>query len=128
MRKYSMVLFWSSKIIGFVLLTLLLMLSFDVFDLEESAFAIFLAFLIHNIPFFILLVAYIIAWKKELIGAVIFFIATTLFIIFLGVNGGFEMIKSAFILIFLSYLTSLLHFFSWRIKNKRRLNGRSNPH
>lgn len=52
------------------------MFSFDVFDGNESFGMKMLGFLMHNIPVLILLVILIIAWKREIIGGILFILAS----------------------------------------------------
>ena len=119
-KNLSVVLKWSPRIFGIVLLSLLLLLSYDVFEIEASFFELVLAFLGHNVPFFILLVAFIISWKKDLVGAISFFLATTTLIIFLGVSRGFPLIFNAYSLILLGYGVSILFFLNFYYTKKTK--------
>lgn len=89
---------WTPRILSMILIVLMFMLSFDVFESDDIWYMLILGFLIHNIPVFILTIALIVAWKHPLIGAFVFMGAGLFYAIFMFVRGGIEMISSIFIL------------------------------
>jgi hypothetical protein len=68
------VLFWIPRIISILAIVFVVMFSLDVFGGNEPITKKLLAFLIHNIPALILIAALIIAWKRELIGGILFIV------------------------------------------------------
>lgn len=69
------VLYWTPRVLMILALLFMMMFSFDVFEGNESSGRKILGFLIHNIPVFILTGICVIAWKQELIGAILLFVA-----------------------------------------------------
>lgn len=72
---------WSPRFFSVLLIILLLMFSFDVFESNSPWHEILLGFLIHNIPVIVLLIVLIFAWKKPLIGAIVY---TSIGILYIG--------------------------------------------
>ncbi len=88
------VILWTPRILSIVLILLMFMLSFDVFDSNEEWYMIALGFLIHNIPVYVLIIALIISWKRPLIGAILFIAAGIFYSVFMLIRGGFDMISA----------------------------------
>ena len=110
------VIYWSSRLLSIFLIGLLLLLSFDVFEIEDTFFNLLLGFIIHNIPVIILTIALIIAWKHEIVGAITFLIASLFLLIFLFVNSGLDAVLSALIIIIFGLIISALFFLNWKYK------------
>ncbi|WP_448376610.1 DUF7670 domain-containing protein [Fervidobacterium sp.] len=75
-------LFWLPRILSIIVFLFIFLTSFDVFEEGKSVSDILIAFLIHNIPAFILLILIILAWKMEIIGAITFFTLGILHVLF----------------------------------------------
>lgn len=71
-KTIKKVLFWTPRIMGILFVLFLSLFSLDVFDMELGFWETLLAWLIHSIPSVVLLVALVLAWKWEWIGALIF--------------------------------------------------------
>lgn len=116
MKMTRQFILWTPRILSVLLIILLLMLSFDVFDSDEVWYLILAGFLIHNIPVFVLSIALIIALKKPLVGAAVYTTAGIGYAIFIFVRGGLVMIGGvlslglpALIIGILFWLTHHLH-------------------
>jgi len=70
-RGVKNTLYWTPRIVALLFIILLGMLSLDVFSEGYGFWGTILALLIHNIPAAILLVAIVLAWRWEWIGAVV---------------------------------------------------------
>ncbi len=68
-------LYWIPRILTIVAILFMLMFSLDVFSENQPLGKKLLGFLIHNIPVIILTAILIIAWKRELIGGLLFILA-----------------------------------------------------
>ncbi|KUK02273.1 MAG: hypothetical protein XD58_1573 [Thermotoga sp. 50_1627] len=97
------------------------MLSFDVFEEGRSTAETFIGFLIHNIPVFALLVPVLLAWKRDLVGAITFLVVGLLFIVFVTYNVLFreevswdDPILSILTISGPAFLTAFLYFKSWK--------------
>ena len=69
-------LFWIPRILTFLSLLFMTMFSFDVFNGTQPFVMKLLGFIVQNIPVMILIVIFIIAWKWELAGGILFVIAS----------------------------------------------------
>lgn len=69
------ILYWTPRIITILAILFMGMFSLDVFGGNEPLTKKLLGFLIHNIPVLILIGVLIIAWKREIIGGVLFIVA-----------------------------------------------------
>ncbi|MCD6254019.1 MAG: hypothetical protein J7J80_06430 [Thermotogae bacterium] len=113
--------FWLPRSLSILFLLFLFMLSFDVFEEGRSAMEILIGFLIHNIPVFALLVPVILAWKRDLVGAVTFLVVGLLFIVFVMYNVLFreevswdDPILSILTISGPAFLIAFLYFKSWK--------------
>jgi hypothetical protein len=70
------VLFWSPRILTILAILFIMMFSLDVFGGDQPLGKQLLGFLIHNIPALILTAILLVAWRWEVIGGVIFIIAS----------------------------------------------------
>ena len=68
-------LYWIPRILAILAILFMLMFSFDTFGGNEPFSKQLLGFLMHNIPLLVLVIILVIAWKKELIGGVLFIVA-----------------------------------------------------
>lgn len=64
--------YWLPRILAILFTVFLAVFSLDVFDSGYSFWETVAAFIIHNIPSFLLIAAAFIAWRHEKIGGVIF--------------------------------------------------------
>jgi hypothetical protein len=66
------VLYWLPRIICILAIIFISIFAADAFEPGKSMGQQLIAFLIHLIPSFVLLLLLLLAWKKELIGGIIF--------------------------------------------------------
>lgn len=113
-------IYWSPRILSILLIAFLTIFSFDVFSEDYSFWETILAFIMHNIPVFVLTLVLILAWKHELIGTAVFTVAA-IFYMYLSRHGEDSLLLSlAFSLILAgpALLIALLFFMSWKRKRK----------
>ena len=79
MLKSDKILHWSPRVLGILAIAFISMFALDAFDPKLTLWQQLVAFAIHLIPSFILLLILIIAWKRELIGGIIFLVIALLF-------------------------------------------------
>ncbi len=72
MKKTGRLLYWAPRLLGILFIGFLTVFSLDVFEPGMSGREIALGLLMHNIPSLIMIVLLIIAWRKEIVGAVTF--------------------------------------------------------
>lgn len=66
------ILLWVTRIIAILAILFMMMFSLDVFEGNEPFIRQLPAFLKHNIPAFMLIIALIVAWRYEIAGGLIF--------------------------------------------------------
>jgi len=100
---------WIPRIISILAIVFVVMFSLEVFGGNEPITKKLLAFLVHNIPALILIAALIIAWKRELIGGILFivlFLAGCYFFKSFAGNPGSLIVISPFLLVGLLFIVS----------------------
>jgi len=84
--KIGHFVFWTPRILAIAFIAFLTIFSFDVFGQGYGFWGTILAFLMHNIPVFILLIVLLISWKHEIVGAVVFILAGLLYVASLTIS------------------------------------------
>jgi hypothetical protein len=72
MKRSVRVFHWMPRILCFLAIPFISMFAMDAFEDGQSLWQQLLGFFMHLIPTFILIAFFIIAWKWELIGGIIF--------------------------------------------------------
>ena len=72
--------YWIPRILAVLLVAFLALFSLDVFQPGLSSGEIALAFFMHNIPVFVMIVVLVFAWKWDLVGVIGFAVAGLLYI------------------------------------------------
>jgi cytochrome c biogenesis factor len=85
MKTSTKVLHWTPRILGILAILLISLFSLDSFSSERTFWQNTTAFLMHNIPSFVLLAVLIVAWKWEKVGGIILTIIGLAFSIFIFV-------------------------------------------
>lgn len=100
---------WAPRIlsIGFVLF--LSLFSLDVFS-EYSGYQIILPLFMHLLPSIILLIVIIIAWKYDLVGAVVFLGFPALYVLDVGLTRPLSWYLA---IVMPSTIVGILYFISW---------------
>jgi hypothetical protein len=123
MQKSNKFIYWTPRILSILFILFLAMFSLDVITPEASFGDIVLGLLIHNIPVFILIIILIIAWKKEIVGAIAFFIAGMVYTAFTIFNliKDFHWYYLSWILTIAgpAFLIGILFLISWKRKKKK---------
>jgi hypothetical protein len=68
------IIHWLPRVLAILFIIFISLFALDVFEMEAGFWQKIGGFLIHLIPSYILIIATIIAWKKEFIGGVLFII------------------------------------------------------
>ena len=79
---------WTLRVLLIIMILLFAMFSLDVFEEGKSFWDTTVAFLMHNIPSFIMIIILIIAWKWENFGGALLMLCVLGFAIFLFVRSG----------------------------------------
>jgi hypothetical protein len=108
--------FWLPRILSMVFIAFISIFALDVFS-EYRGFEAILPFLIHLIPSLILLLATVIAWKYDLVGAVIYLGFGAFYVWSMG----FEKPLSWYLVIALpSAVIGLMYFINWLLSSGRK--------
>jgi hypothetical protein len=83
MKTSVRILMWIPRVIGILAILFIMLFSFDVFGSGEPVYKQILAFLMHNIPAFILAALLVFAWINEFTGGIVFTVIGVLFTAFL---------------------------------------------
>ncbi len=65
-------LFWTPRVLSIIFIAFLSIFALDVFDGQHGLWQVRSAFLIHEIPVFVLLAALILAWRWEWVGTLLY--------------------------------------------------------
>lgn len=114
---YNMI-YWSARILAFLLIGFLFMFSLDVFEIEATFWNQMLGFLMHNIPAIILILAIVIGWKMEIIPAILFMTGAIVLFIMTAFNDNLGSVLVSFPLVIPAVLVSILFYLSWHYKKK----------
>ncbi|MFA6088937.1 MAG: hypothetical protein WC755_03670 [Candidatus Woesearchaeota archaeon] len=119
-QKLWKFIYWTPRILSIIFILFLVLFSLDVFEPGLTFWQIFVGLFMHNIPSLILLVALIISWKYEIIGAVAFNLVGILYIMWLFSNIYFDhfMILKAMIIAGPAFLIGILFLVGWNKKRK----------
>jgi hypothetical protein len=106
-------------------LLFLAMFSLDVFEPGRSPWEIAVGLFMHNIPVFVLLAVLIVAWKREIVGAIFFTLAGLLYVAIITANiitnpSKLYMVSWNFTVAGPAFLIGILFFINWRQKRNRR--------
>jgi len=69
------ILYWVPRVFTIFALLFMLMFSFDIIGMEGSLGKKLMGLLIQNIPVFVLATILVIAWKREMVGGILFIAA-----------------------------------------------------
>jgi hypothetical protein len=123
-RKMSKFVFWTPRILSIIFTLFLVLFSFDVFGQGYGFWGTVLAFLMHNIPAFILLAVVIISWKREIVGGIAFIAAGLLYIalnLITIIKNGFEWYYVVWIIQIsgVAFFIGIMYLVGWYKKKSR---------
>nr|MBA4404818.1 hypothetical protein [Nanoarchaeum sp.] len=118
-KEVTKFIYWTPRILSILFIFFLALMSLDVFSPELTFWQTLLALLMHNIPTIILLVALLIFWKYEIVGAIAFILAGLIYIILLMRNP-FEWYYLAWAIQIsgIAFVIGILFFINWSRKKK----------
>lgn len=117
MKEISKIVYWSPRILSIIFILFLSLFAFDVFN-EYRGWNIIPALFIHLIPSFVLLVLTIIAWKHDLVGMSVFFLAAISYVLMVGFHHHWSWYAS---ISGPAVIIGILYFISWiQIRNLKK--------
>jgi hypothetical protein len=107
---------WLARALAIGFACFLALFSLDVIQPGAKIQEIFIGLIIHNIPVFVLILVIILAWRKEIVGAVTFYLAALLYIILLLSSRSFQSYMLVWVLMISgpAALVGTLYLFAWR--------------
>ena len=115
--KQKKFIVWAPRIIAIAFACFLALFSLDVFGVGYTFWQTVVAFLMHNIPVFVLAAVIAISWKYELVGAVVFALAGIAYMITAAINAPFpQSISWSITIAGPARFISALYFAGWKIK------------
>jgi len=108
------IIIWLPRILGIAFVLFLSLFATDVFG-EYSGAELVLALLIHLIPSFILLAVVAVAWKWELVGAIVFLAGAIFYVYLVGLGQPWQLYA---LISGPALVVSVLYFFAWCQKRK----------
>lgn len=117
-KKVGKVLYWTPRIVSILFILFIALFSLDVFEPGLSLGQMIIGFLMHNIPTFALIIIVIIAWKREIVGAIAFFLAGIAYIVSVFASSDFEwyMLSWSLIIAGPAFFIAILYLLNWRRK------------
>ncbi|MCD4793324.1 MAG: hypothetical protein K8R54_08840 [Bacteroidales bacterium] len=116
-KRGNKYLTWTLRIFLLLVSLFFMLFSFDVFSGEYSFWNKVLAFLMHNIFTFALLIILFIAWKREHIGGILLLAVGIFMIFFFG--GPLNLMYGTWIMIGLPVLTGILFLCNYYLIKKK---------
>jgi hypothetical protein len=117
-KAFKNVLVWSPRSLGIMFAVFISLFSLDVLEMGAGFWVTLAGFLVHNIPTIMLIVALIIGWRREWVGAIGFLLAAVYFRILAGPG---DWVYSLFF-IGVPVLVAILFFFGWLLKRNARVD------
>ena len=121
-KRINRFVYWAPRILSILFILFLAIFSLDVFDANAGFWGTLLGLFMHNIPSLILLVVLIIAWKHELVGAVVYILVGLLFTILIMSRIELSMVYMALLRILPiagpAFLVGILFLINWHLKRK----------
>jgi hypothetical protein len=122
-RKVGKWLYLSPRVLSILFIMFIAMFSLDEFGNNYTFWQLVLGLFMHNIPSFILIIFLVIAWKREWLGAVGFFLFAVWYVwfIFRNISGnGFEWYYLSWALTIAApaFLVGILWWLNWKRKKR----------
>lgn len=121
-KKINKFIYWTPRVLSIILLLFLVMFSLDVFEPGLTAGQIALGLFMHNIPVFILAIVLWISWKYEIIGGIVFILASIAYMVFYTATKNHDpwyiTFSVSLILAVPAFLIGILFLVGWSKKKK----------
>ncbi len=106
-------LYWSPRVIGIIFSAFIMLFSLDVFQESKGFWETALAFLMHNIPVFVMVIILIVTWRWEWFGGILF---SLLGFIYIGMAWGRFPFGTCAIISGLLFLIGGLFLLNWKYR------------
>ena len=113
--RLTKVIHWAPRVAAILISFFMSLFSLDVFGMGASPLEVLGAFLMHNIPSMILILFLVFAWKRPVVGFVVFLIAGIAFIVFFVRD--FYALPNLLLFVFPILLIASLFYADWKWLN-----------
>jgi len=116
--------FWAPRILGIIAIAFISMFALDAFQADLTLMEQMKDFLMHLVPTFVLLAIFLVAWKWEFIGGIIFIViglilTPVIYIHNYNMNGSVWMSLGVIVMITFPFiLMGILFILDYKINNK----------
>lgn len=107
------VLFWTPRVLGILFAIFVSMFAFDVFDQGYGLWRTILALLINLVPAYLVIIALVIAWRWEWVGAILFIALAVLYVVW---GWGRQSLVAYFVISGPLILVGGLFLFNWKYR------------
>jgi hypothetical protein len=109
------IIHWAPRVAAIMIIFFISLFSLDVFGMGTSPLEVLGAFLMHNIPSMIMILFLVFAWKRPVVGFVIFLIAGVAFAVFFVRD--FYALPNLLLFVFPILLIASLFYADWKWLN-----------
>lgn len=113
--RLTKIIHWAPRVAAIMIIFFMSLFSLDVFGMGASPLEVLGAFLMHNIPSIIMIIFLVFAWKRPVVGFVVFLIAGIAFAIF-SVRD-FDSLPNLLLFVFPILLIASLFYADWKWLN-----------
>lgn len=110
--RLAKIIHWTPRVAAMMIIFFMSLFSLDVFGMGVSPLEVLGAFLMHNIPSFIMIIFLVFAWKRPVVGFVVFLIAAIAFTFFFVRD--FYALPNLLLFVFPILLVASLFYADWK--------------
>jgi hypothetical protein len=110
--RLAKIIHWAPRVAATMIIFFISLFSLDVFGMGASPLEMLGAFLMHNIPSIIMIIFLVFAWKRPVVGFVVFLIAGITFAIFFVRD--FYALPNLLLFVFPILLVASLFYADWK--------------
>lgn len=110
--RLAKIIHWTPRVAAMMIIFFMSLFSLDVFGMGASPLEVLGAFLMHNIPSFIMIIFLVFAWKRPVVGFVVFLIAAIAFTFFFVRD--FYALPNLLLFVFPILLVASLFYADWK--------------
>jgi len=125
-HKGNRYLTWTLRILLILMILFWALFSLDVFEEEQGFWNILVAFLMHNIPVFVMILILIIAWKWEHIGGMLLILGILGFTIFLIAGSG-RFMYGSLVMVGIPFLIGTMFVVNYYLLGKKKTVNNTSP-
>lgn len=120
MTIQAKIIHWLPRVLGILFVFFIAIFALDVFDEKLKFYQLIIAFLIHLIPSYILIIVLLIAWRNELFGSILYAALAIFYLIITGAKFSFIVYL---IMMGCLFLISILFLVSFKTKQKNKVES-----